>query len=184
VSAWSDSGDSVASEDPGPGLVSAWWTDSSESSSITGPATRDDYGPEAGRERWPHGPAPEDAIRPAAGDAPAAAPVVELVLREPHGLPQQRAAYEGRLNLLNQQLRTKQAEGLPGALTHVVPLAEQVAGSFTDLAGRLESSKLRLVAAPGDSVAAFLIANQVSHNLNRTVILAVEGELEVDICPH
>jgi hypothetical protein len=72
------------------------------------------------------------------------------------------------------------------ALSYVGQLATSIAPAFSQAAGDFGTSGaagLMLAVTPEDGLAASLIANRVANDLHRTVVLAVDGQHNVNICP-
>jgi hypothetical protein len=155
------------------------------------PAPKADVGaaPEADQAHRPRSARGQETTagteQPAATEQPA--PAVALFLRRPEGSAGDDAGHylmEGLLDELNDKLHSQLAKDLDEALGHVNQLAESVAATFTHRAGALDDMHLTLVAAPGDGLAASFIANRMANDfLHRTVVLAVDGQLDVNICP-
>jgi hypothetical protein len=92
----------------------------------------------------------------------------------------------GLLVLLKSELENSAAMDLDEALKSVGRLAELVASAFVRAAresGAPEGAGFMLVAATEDGLAASFIASRVANNLRQTVVLAVDGQLDVNICP-
>jgi hypothetical protein len=92
----------------------------------------------------------------------------------------------GLLDLLKSELENSAAMDLDEALKSVGKLAELVASAFVRAAresGAPEGAGFMLVAATEDGLAASFIASRVANNLRQTVVLAVDGQLDVNICP-
>jgi preprotein translocase subunit SecA len=90
------------------------------------------------------------------------------------------------LDKLNEALGKENASDIKVALSYADHLGRQAAASFAravDAEHPPQDTRMGLAAAPEDVLAASLIANRVANTLRRGIVLMVEGQLDINICP-
>lgn len=138
----------------------------------------------AGREAKSRRSERDDSQRTVPETVSGQTPEAVLTLREPSVPDARHESLGGLLDELNGKLHGGHPEDLHEAFALVDRMTELVAARFAQLVGPpLEGATQKLVAAPEDGLAASFIANRVANNLQRTVVLAVAGQVDVNICP-
>jgi hypothetical protein len=92
------------------------------------------------------------------------------------------------LDKLNEALGKGNKSDIEVALSYADHLGRQAAASFAravDAEHPPEGTRMGLAVAPEDALAASLIANRVANNpdVRRGIVLMVEGQLDINICP-